>query len=117
MWSIKDVDRHKSGLNMKQKRKWLAIANSVLKDSKDEGKAIRIANAKCCESFSDRVSRLIEDSMGGVNSTGLIVKRSVVNPNRFISVLDDKGEVLAVVDREDEANAKKELADFLFNNV
>lgn len=43
-WSVKDVDRHKKGLSQDQKVKWVRVANSVLRDSEDEGKAIRIAN-------------------------------------------------------------------------
>ena len=55
-WSINDVEKHKAGLNPKQKKKWVAIANSVLKGClKDKGKncdamAIKIANIKCTES-------------------------------------------------------------------
>lgn len=54
-WTKSDVDRHKKGLTDRQKSRWIAIANSVLADTKDEGRAIRIANAKCCESeFSEK---------------------------------------------------------------
>jgi len=51
-WTVKDVDSKKKGLTPAQKKKWVSIANSVLKDcqskkGKDcEGKAIRIANSK-----------------------------------------------------------------------
>lgn len=31
-WTTKDVDRHKKGLTDKQKRQWVAIANSVRKN-------------------------------------------------------------------------------------
>ena len=50
-WSVGDVDSHKKGLTPAQKKKWVGIANGVLKDcqskgGKDcEGKAIRIANS------------------------------------------------------------------------
>ena len=51
-WTVKDVDSKKKGLTPAQKKKWVSIANRVLKDcqkkgGKDcEGKAIRIANSK-----------------------------------------------------------------------
>ena len=51
-WTVKDVDGFKKGLTPAQKKKWVKIANGVLKDcqskkGKDcEGKAIRIANSK-----------------------------------------------------------------------
>ena len=53
-WSIGDVDSHKRGLTDEQKKRWVSIANNVLKSCVDdggnreqcEGKAIRIANAK-----------------------------------------------------------------------
>lgn len=51
-WSSGDVEKHKKGLSDKQKERWVATANSVLKDcmakggseSECAGKAIRIAN-------------------------------------------------------------------------
>lgn len=51
-WTSSDADRHKKGLTPLQQKRWAAIANDVLKSSGDEGKAIRIANAKCCEAVS-----------------------------------------------------------------
>lgn len=51
-WTVGDVDEHKKGLTPAQKKKWVSVANGVLKDcqskgGKDcEGKAIRIANSK-----------------------------------------------------------------------
>jgi len=44
-WTVKDVERHKKGLSPAGKRKWVAVANSVLKQTGDEGRAIRVANA------------------------------------------------------------------------
>src|ERR1700683_1654283 len=44
-WQPADVSRHnRSVKSPKRKKQWSAIANSVLKSSGDEGKAIRIAN-------------------------------------------------------------------------
>lgn len=43
-WSPDDANRHKKNLGPAAKRKWASIANSVLQESGDEGKAVRIAN-------------------------------------------------------------------------
>jgi len=57
-WTVKDVDRHKKGLTPAQKKKWVSIANGVLKDCQSkggkncEGKAIRIANSKFNKEFT-----------------------------------------------------------------
>jgi uncharacterized protein YdaT len=45
-WKPADADRHKKGLDHTQRKRWAAIANSVLKETGDEGRAIRIANSK-----------------------------------------------------------------------
>ncbi|MCK5617277.1 hypothetical protein KAR91_86230, partial [Candidatus Pacearchaeota archaeon] len=51
-WTVSDVERHKKGLTPAQKKKWVSVANGVLKSCKAsggkgcEGKAIRIANSK-----------------------------------------------------------------------
>jgi uncharacterized protein YdaT len=45
-WAAKDAPRHtKKASGAKSKRQWSKVANKVLKDSGDEGKAVRIANA------------------------------------------------------------------------
>lgn len=57
-WTIDDVDSHKKDLTPKQKKKWVKIANTVLKgclrDTKDSKKcevmAIKIANEKSIQS-------------------------------------------------------------------
>lgn len=48
-WTTKDVKNHnkKCAANAKCRRKWVEIANSVLKKTGDEGRAIRIANWQC----------------------------------------------------------------------
>ena len=53
-WNVNDVDEHKQGLNPQQKKKWVKIANTVLrgciKDTGDrkkcEASAIKIANSR-----------------------------------------------------------------------
>jgi len=51
-WTVKDVDGFKKGLTPAQKKKWVKIANGVLKDCQAKGgkdceaSAIRIANSK-----------------------------------------------------------------------
>ena len=60
-WTTKDVDRHKKGLTPAQKKKWVSVANGVLKSCKAsggsgcEGKAIRIANSKFEEKIMDNI--------------------------------------------------------------
>lgn len=50
-WSPADAEKHKKGLNDKQKKKWAKIANGILSECQDmkqkdcEAKAIRIANS------------------------------------------------------------------------
>jgi len=45
-WKAGGAKRHtKKAKSLSQKRKWAATANSVLKRSGDEGKAVRIANS------------------------------------------------------------------------
>jgi len=70
MWNVSDVSRHKKGLTPAQKRKWTAIANSVLKDSGDEGMAIRIANSKCVEGKMHDVNEAKEKHGEIMNLTG-----------------------------------------------
>lgn len=56
-WSVGDVDSHKKGLSTEQKKKWVSVANGILKDCLAKGgtdatcapKAIRIANSKFSE--------------------------------------------------------------------
>ena len=65
-WTIKDVDRHKSGLTDRQKRIWVRVANSALRSclarngtqSTCEGSAIRQANAT-----AGRVSPVAEQAV------------------------------------------------------
>ena len=44
-WSASDVNRHNKGLSPKQKRQWVAVANSALGRGASEGSAIRQASA------------------------------------------------------------------------
>ena len=45
-WSSKDASKHtKKADTPAEKKQWAKTANSVLKSSKNEGKAVRIANA------------------------------------------------------------------------
>ena len=46
-WDKKDASRHtKAARSAADQRLWSAVANKVLHESSDEGKAIRIANAQ-----------------------------------------------------------------------
>jgi uncharacterized protein YdaT len=45
-WSAKDASKHtKKADTPAEKKQWAKTANSVLKSSKNEGKAVRIANS------------------------------------------------------------------------
>lgn len=45
-WSAGDAKKHKKGLSKTEAKKWAEIANSILKETGDEAKAIRIANSR-----------------------------------------------------------------------
>lgn len=45
-WKAADAKRFKKGLSSDQAKKWAAVANRVLKDTGDEGKAVRVANSQ-----------------------------------------------------------------------
>lgn len=53
-WSPGDVKRHNKSADP---NKWTAIANAILAKSGDDGKAIRIANAKAPKKSSRKVSK------------------------------------------------------------
>ena len=45
-WTLGDAQRHThKATTPKSQRQWSTVANKVLKDSGNEGKAVRIANA------------------------------------------------------------------------
>jgi uncharacterized protein YdaT len=45
-WNPEDAERHtKKANDLKRKRMWAEIANSVLSDTGDEGRAVREANS------------------------------------------------------------------------
>lgn len=43
-WAPNDSTKHKKGLGPDAQKRWSRIANAVLRQSGDEGQAIRIAN-------------------------------------------------------------------------
>lgn len=45
-WSSGDATRFKKDISPGSKDRWAAIANSILKQGGDEGKAVRVANLK-----------------------------------------------------------------------
>ena len=73
-WTTDDVDKYHSGLSEEQKKKWVSIANSVLRTCVEKGgaesacaeKAIRTANARVDNQkqnkavFSANMSKLVE---------------------------------------------------------
>jgi uncharacterized protein YdaT len=52
-WTAEDAERHtKKADSPKRQRMWAEIANSVLSDTGDEGRAIREANAAVAKDFA-----------------------------------------------------------------
>lgn len=56
-WSAGDAPRFKKNLGSQGSQKWANIANSVLSESGDEGKAIRIANSATKGAVERRLRR------------------------------------------------------------
>jgi uncharacterized protein YdaT len=55
-WNPDDAERHtKKADDPKRQRMWAEIANSVLAESGDEGRAIREANAAVAKDFAKSV--------------------------------------------------------------
>jgi uncharacterized protein YdaT len=55
-WNPDDAERHtKTADDPKRQRMWAEIANSVLAESGDEGRAIREANAAVAKDFAKSV--------------------------------------------------------------
>lgn len=77
-WAVSDVEKHKKGLTDVQKKKWVSIANSVLKKCQEdegtdcEGKAMRIANSRVTQAAIEDddiftiASRLDEETLQAV---------------------------------------------------
>lgn len=54
-WQVGDVAAHnKSAKSKKAKENWVAVANSVLKQTGDEGRAIAAANSAVSKRFKNR---------------------------------------------------------------
>jgi len=55
-WTTEDARRHtKKADSPKRQRMWAEIANSVLSDTGDEGRAVREANAAVAKDFAKSV--------------------------------------------------------------
>lgn len=57
-WSVEDVEAKNQGLTPKQKKAWVAVANSVLEQTGDEGAAIERANGVVRKQTSLKESEL-----------------------------------------------------------
>jgi len=73
-WTPKDADRFKKGLTKKQKKKWAAIANAVLRRTGDDATAIRIANSRCVLEERAKASLSIIDTFDIGNKNMIPVK-------------------------------------------
>ena len=55
-WNPEDAERHtKKANDPKRQRMWAEIANSVLSDTGDEGRAVREANAAVAKDFAKSI--------------------------------------------------------------
>ena len=55
-WTAEDAERHtKKADDLRRQRMWAEIANSVLSDTGDEGRAIREANAAVAKDFAKSI--------------------------------------------------------------
>ena len=95
-WTVADVDKHKKDLTPEQKKKWISIANSVLKDSGDEGKAIRIANSKCVEAIQ-KVYRKRGGGRPTGRPTGRPVDLATSFPTSFSMFYDANGILKSII--------------------
>ena len=70
-WTVSDVDSHKKGLSPTDKKKWVSIANAILRDCLAKGgtdatcapKAIKIANSKFSEETMKKEIKLTKSAM------------------------------------------------------
>lgn len=56
-WAPDDAERFKRDIAEGAKARWAAIANSILKQTGDEGKAIRTANGSVRSAAARRIAR------------------------------------------------------------
>jgi hypothetical protein len=74
-WAADDAERHtKKADTAKRQRMWSEIANSVLTDTGDEGRAIREANAAVAKDYAK--------SNNTVRASQTTAKRSAVDKSR-----------------------------------
>lgn len=114
-WTVKDVDSKKKGLTPAQKKKWVKIANSVLKDCQAKGdknceaKAIKVANSKFTELQDGKVSDIIhqDDKKSKQSEVNSMEDKLPKGALRFV----DQGchAVLEFAEMEDDEGKKKRV--------
>jgi hypothetical protein len=93
-WKVSDVEKHKKGLTIEEKKKWVSIANRVLTTCKKNGetncdaKAIRIANSQV------NVNAEWKDSMVGIS---LSINEQIAYVPRIETLNDTEYLVVPVV--------------------
>jgi len=86
-WSVGDVDSHKKGLTAKQKKQWVAIANSVLKKLMSEGKSEEEAAASAIRQANGAVKTNMESLLHiNTKEEGYAVKRRKFNGKDYMVI-------------------------------
>lgn len=94
-WEVADVDKHIGGLTDAQKKRWVSIANSVLKECVAEGatdcdaKAIKIASAKCKgrESIASILTEFAAESFSQESFTAEAAKVDMENGTLYDALI------------------------------
>lgn len=100
-WSLSDVDKHKKGLSLKQKRQWVEVANSVLShllglgtaQGEAEARAIKAANSKVGRpKVKEGQTNTIEDAPLVETYLGLPSQESIDSENGLVKGIKILGE-------------------------
>lgn len=101
-WSIEDVDKHKKGLSPAEKKKWVSVANGVLKKCLADGgtdatcapKAIRIANSKFMEESMKEPIKLTKGAMCFDQGQGTVTLEQFSEGSPKLSMIAYSGKII-----------------------
>src|SRR3972149_472678 len=102
-WSVRDVDKHKKGMTRKQKKQWVAVANSALKSCMDDGGSEEDCAASAIKQANSVAGKAKETEIYPVDPEYLAATVSAVweRMNRK----EDEPEIEAEPDEEPETTA------------